>query len=106
MKILYYYPNYETFMFQWQKYHIFDEMQRHSVEFEIINPFSYSSIEEANAAIIKKIRTGQFHLFMSSFSTDNGLSRYIYHLYYSKRVFRSFLIFFGDTKASGIVYRR
>jgi len=70
MNILYYYPNYDTYMFQWQKYHIFNELQEHNIQFEIINPLLYSSIEEANNEIIKKIKTGKYQLFMSSYSID------------------------------------
>ena len=46
MNILYYFPNYDTFMFQWQKYHIIDELKEHNIQVEIINPFMYSSIDE------------------------------------------------------------
>lgn len=70
MRILYYFPNYDTPMFQWQKKHIFDEMATHGCFFDIINPFEYPDIDEANEAIIRRIQQGYYSIFMSSYSTD------------------------------------
>lgn len=70
MRILYYFPNYDTTMFQWQKKHIFDEMAMHGCFFDIISPFDFKSVDEANEAIIKKIETVDYSIFMSSYSTD------------------------------------
>ena len=70
MRILYYYPNYDTPMFQWQKKHIFDEMATHECFFDIISPFEFESIDEANEAIAKRIKTIDYSIFMSSYSID------------------------------------
>ena len=70
MRILYYFPNYDTPMFQWQKKHIFDEMSTHGCFFDIISPFEFKSIDEANEAIVKRIKTIDYRIFMSSYSTD------------------------------------
>ena len=53
MRILYYYPNYDTPMFQWQKKHIFDEMAGHDCFFHIISPFDYESIDQVNDKIVQ-----------------------------------------------------
>ena len=57
-------------MFQWQKKHIFDEMSTHGCFFDIISPFEFKSIDEANEAIVKRIKTIDYRIFMSSYSTD------------------------------------
>lgn len=57
-------------MFQWQKKHIFDEMALHGCFFDIISPFEFTSIDEANEAIVKKIEAVDYSIFMTSYSTD------------------------------------
>lgn len=52
-------------MFQWQKFHIFDEMFAHDCFFTIINPEEYHSIDEANVVIINSLKTGKYDLFMT-----------------------------------------
>lgn len=70
MNILYYYPNYDTIMFQWQKKHIFDEMYKHNCYFSIISPLDFDSIELANQAIIEHLKKNKIDIFMTSYSTD------------------------------------
>lgn len=70
MRILYYYPNYETPMFQWQKKHIFDEMECHGCYFDIISPFDYESIDQVNEIIVQKTKNHEYQLFMTSYSTN------------------------------------
>ena len=41
MKILYFFPYDGSFMTEWQKVQIFDEMAHYDVHFEIFNPLSY-----------------------------------------------------------------
>ena len=38
MKILYYFAEENSFMFQWQRIHIFDELKQHGIEIEVYNP--------------------------------------------------------------------
>ena len=52
-------------MFQWQKYHIFDEMKQHNCFFEIIDPSDFSSVKEANEEIFNKLKSGNYDLFMT-----------------------------------------
>lgn len=57
MRILYLFANHSSMMYQWQKYHIFDEMAQHNCIFDIISPSNFENIEQLNDAIIKRIRT-------------------------------------------------
>ena len=52
-------------MFQWQKYHIVDEMKEHGIEIEICSPTEYESVEGANEEILRKISNGSYDLFMT-----------------------------------------
>ena len=65
MKILYYFPEYDTSMFQWQRVHIIDELSKHGVEFETFNPLVYSGPDEANEKFVKRIKQGGFDLLLS-----------------------------------------
>lgn len=70
MRILYYFPNHETVMFQWQKYHIFDELKKHGCEFKIVNPSAFSSNEQANEALISQVKNHHFDMFFTSMNRD------------------------------------
>lgn len=66
MKILYYFPEYDTPMFQWQRVHFMDELSRHDVQFETFNPLVYSGPDEANERFVNRIKKGGFDLLLSS----------------------------------------
>lgn len=65
MKILYYFPEYDTPMFQWQRLHFIDELSRHGIQFETFNPLIYSGPDEANERFVKRIKEGGFDLLLS-----------------------------------------
>lgn len=65
MRILYYFPEISSPMFEWQRVHIFDELSRHNVEIDSFNPLVFSSWEEANEEIISKTSGGSYDLFMT-----------------------------------------
>lgn len=65
MNILYFFPEYDTPMFQWQRVHFISELSRHGVFFETFNPLVYSCPEEANEVFVKRIRKGGFDLLLS-----------------------------------------
>ena len=66
MKILYFFPEYDTPMFSWQRVHFIDELERHNVEFELFNPLLFDSPNAANERFIIKMREGKYDLLMSS----------------------------------------
>lgn len=66
MKILYYFPEYDTPMFQWQRTHFIEELLHHDIQFETFNPLIYSCPDEANEYFIRRIRKGGFDLLLSS----------------------------------------
>lgn len=70
MKIVYYFRNYNSMMFQWQRRHIFDEMALHDCHFVAVSPTDYKSVEQANEQLIQIIRQNKADIFMTSFSTD------------------------------------
>ena len=70
MKVMYYFRDINTVMYQWQRYHIVDEMMFHNCSIEIISPTYYQSIEECNEAIIKKLRDNVYDLFMTCLNDE------------------------------------
>lgn len=70
MKILYLFANHNSMMFQWQKYHIFDEMKLHDCIFDIISPLSFESVEQLNDAIISKVKCNHYDIFLTSFNEE------------------------------------
>ena len=68
MRILYYFLNLNTMMYQWQKYHIFDELEEHGVHFEILSPLDYENTSCANEALLTRCRQGHIDLFMTTFN--------------------------------------
>ena len=65
MKILYYFPEYDTLMFKWQRWHFINELEKHGIEFETFNPLVYSNPDEANELFVKRIKQGGFDLLLS-----------------------------------------
>lgn len=70
MKILYYFENKNTFMDQWQHFHIFDELKRHNCNITIISPLEYDSIQHANDELIKVVKNNNFDLFMTPYNQE------------------------------------
>ena len=65
MKILYFFKNLPSMMFQWQKFHIIDELKIHGCDVEIFDPHQYENLEKANQAVLRKIREGHYDMFMT-----------------------------------------
>lgn len=65
MRILYYFNDYPTPMYRWQRVHILDELVRHGVEAEILSPARQESIPAANEALLRRLRAGGIDLFMT-----------------------------------------
>jgi spore maturation protein CgeB len=72
MNILYFFPEVNSYMGQWQKFHIFDELQKHGHIIHLFNPLIFSTMEEANEALVQYIkRNKQFiDLFMNANGSD------------------------------------
>lgn len=68
MKILYYFLNLDSMMYQWQRYHIFDELRAHGCEIEIFCPRDYASLEEANERLLAQCKADHYDLFMTTFN--------------------------------------
>lgn len=66
MRIFYYFQDLETNMFNWQRVHIIDELERHGIRVETFNPLYYSTVEEANEEALKILRTGGYDLFFTN----------------------------------------
>jgi hypothetical protein len=68
MNILVFFPEEKSYMGQWQKHHIFDELQRHDHSIQIFNPLEFVSFDQANDELLKFIKTNpvKFDLFINS----------------------------------------
>lgn len=70
MRILYYFSETANYMEAWQRSHIFDELKRHHIFVDVFNPLEFHSIEEANDALIMRVRDGVYDLFMTCHSSE------------------------------------
>ena len=66
MKILYFFPEYGTNMYKWQRIHIINELESHGVEVITFNPLLFKNPSEANEAFIEKMKSDRYDLMMSS----------------------------------------
>ena len=65
MRILYYFTEYKTPMFQWQRYHIFDELEHHDCYVAVFNPLDYANKDEANEKVVQKMKDHSYDLFLT-----------------------------------------
>lgn len=75
MKILYYFPERNTPMHQWQRTHFFDELEHHGIVIESFNPLKYSSLEQVHEMVVEKVREGQYDLFFTNQCNERLLLR-------------------------------
>ena len=66
MKILYFFQELSTPMFQWQRLHLIDELERNGHEVEVLNPLLYKNPEEANEVLCNMIDTNTYDLFFTN----------------------------------------
>lgn len=65
MKILYYFKEQDTPMYQWQRFHIFRDLSKHGCEIIVFNPLKYPTIDIANACLIDNLKSVHYDLFMT-----------------------------------------
>lgn len=72
MNILYYWLDYQTNMENWQRIHIFDELERSGYFIEVFNPLNFESFDSANDELIKHIRCKKIKpdLFLTCVSSE------------------------------------
>lgn len=66
MKILYFFQELGTPMFQWQRVHIIDELEHHNCSVTTFNPLEYATPEEANKALINHLKQHYYDLFFTN----------------------------------------
>lgn len=71
MKILYYFKELNTPMYQWQRFHIFDELKTHDCEIEVFNPLKYKCKDEANEKLLIYIKKNKYDLFMTPHNEED-----------------------------------
>lgn len=70
MEILYFFANDNSYMYDWQTYHIIDELAHHNINFTVFNPLKYTSFEEANELCVKMIAEKKFDCFMTPHNSN------------------------------------
>ena len=66
MKILYFFQEQNTPMFQWQRTHFIDELMHHGCDFVCINPLAFESAVEANEQVIRLLDSSPVDLFFTN----------------------------------------
>lgn len=72
MNILYYWAEDESFMSQWQRMHIFDDLEHSGHKIKVFNHLDYESLDQANEELISYVKSNKINvdLFMSCVSSD------------------------------------
>lgn len=71
MKILYFFKEDNTIMYQWQRHHIFSELLTHGIEIEVFNPLLFQTKETANSCLLSKIKKTGYDLFMTPHNEED-----------------------------------
>lgn len=71
MNILYFFAELPTPMFTWQHIHIFDELERSGVHFDIFNPLKYETVDQANEELIKAADPSKYDMFFTASFPDH-----------------------------------
>ena len=66
MKILYFFPEKSVVMHQWQRTHFLDELPRHGITIDTLNPLQFRSFDEANEVLLKSVRSNNYDLFFTN----------------------------------------
>ena len=66
MRILYFFQEKGTPMFQWQRVHIMDELERHGCTITTFNPLEYITFDEANQALLTHLGKHTYDLFFTN----------------------------------------
>jgi hypothetical protein len=71
MKILYYFAETASYMQQWQRVHIFDELERGGHTVEVFNPLLFETLDRANETLLSRLKDGSLRcdLFMNCTSS-------------------------------------
>lgn len=66
MNILYYCADSGSLMRDWQRVHIFNELDFHNIHFDIFNPFKFNSLDEANECLLDTLKNNKkYDLFLN-----------------------------------------
>ena len=65
MRIFYYHPEKDNNMSRWQRLHFIDELARHNVRIDTFNPLLCTSWDEANEVALRKLKEGNYDVFLS-----------------------------------------
>lgn len=66
MNILYYFKDLPNAMYQWQHYHIINELKLSGHNINIFSPMGFDTVQEANEELIKTIKKSNYSLFMTA----------------------------------------
>ena len=93
MRILYYSKEENNFMWQWQRYHIFNELAHHGCFFYLLDPSYFSSWDMANEKLLETLKANHYDLLMTPYG-DGAI--YIYTLKEIKKIGVPSLLFCPD----------
>jgi hypothetical protein len=94
IKILYFFKENDTFMWQWQRHYIFNDLLHNNIYIEILNPLHFPNYDEANKVLISKIKNDRYDLVMT---TNNETVLYISTLLEIKKIGIPTLLFCPDS---------
>ena len=70
MKILYALKMYNNPMYEWQRVHIFNELEHHGIQIDLFNPLEYLEFDEMNKKLIESAGRSEYSLFMTAHNEE------------------------------------
>lgn len=99
MNILVFFPEEKSFMGQWQKHHIYNELHQHGHDIHLFNPLQFPSFEQANSELIKLVKSGniKFDIFINSLGSHELFPETVFEI--KKTGIKTLLICFDNLHA-------
>jgi hypothetical protein len=72
-RIVYYFPEKDTYMYKWQRVHIIDEMAHYGFKFDTFNPLKYPAIEDSYEDLISFVKKNPPVLFLACICSKRHL---------------------------------
>jgi len=102
MRILYFSKEESNYMWQWQRFHIFDELAHHNCFFDVLNPSYFSSWDEANEKLLEALKKNHYDLVMTPYGEGHI---YISTLKELKKIGVPSLLFCPDNNTIPFYYK-
>jgi len=102
MRILYYSKEESNYMWQWQRFHIFDDLAHHNCTFDLLDSACFSTWDQANEKLLEALKKNHYDLVMTPYGEGHI---YISTLKEIKKIGVPSLLFCPDNNTIPFYYK-